>query len=201
MSAAFMHIPATLEDLLAIPENERFHEIICGELVRKAMPSFRHGRSQGGLVGRLGRPYNRRPGGRFPGGWWFVMETEVQFDKHEIYRPDLAGWRRERMPEIPNEFPVSLRPDWVCEILSPSNAKNDVVLKMRTYHRCQVPHYWIIDPISETLQVHRWSDQGYVVVQSASGTERIAAEPFEAVRLSVRGILEGDEDDDDPPAP
>lgn len=197
MSAALKHIPATLEDLLSIPENERFHEIIAGEIVRKAMPSFRHGATQGGLAQRLRGPYHRRPGGRFPGGWWFATETEVRFEDHEIYRPDVAGWRRERMPEMPNDFPVTLRPDWVCEILSPSNSKNDVVRKMRTYQRCQVPHYWLLDPVAETLVVHRWTDQGYLIVQSATGEERIAAEPFEAVRLSVRGILEGDEDDDE----
>lgn len=198
MSAALKRFPATIDDLLAIPEHERFHEIVGGDLVRKAMPSFRHGRSQAGLLRRVDRPYGRRPGGRFPGGWWFVTETEVLFEDHEIYRPDIAGWRRERMPEMPADFPVVLRPDWVCEILSPSNTKNDVVRKKRTYHRCQVPHYWVIDPVSETLEVHRWTDQGYLIVQSAEGEERIAAEPFEAVRLSVRGILEGDEDDDEP---
>ncbi len=69
---------------------------------------------------------------------------------------------------------------------------------MRTYQRCGVPHYWLLDPIAETLVVHRWTDKGYLIVQSATGEERIAAEPFEAVRLSVRGLLEGDEDDDEP---
>lgn len=197
MSAALKHTPATLEDLLAIPEEERFHEIIGGELVRKDMPSFRHGVTQGGLAERLRGPYHRRPGGRYPGGWWFVTETEIQFNEHEIYRPDVAGWRRERLPEMPNEFPVHLRPDWVCEILSPSNAKNDVVLKMRTYHRYQVRYYWLIDPVEETLEVRRWTEQGYLVVQSAAAQKRIAPEPFEVVRLSVRGILEGDEDDDE----
>ena len=197
MSIAVKRVRASLDDLLAIPEKERFHEIIAGELVRKAMPSFRHGRAQGGLYGRINRPYGRRPGGRQPGGWWFVVETEVRFEAHEIYRPDVCGWLRTRMPEIPAQSPVELRPDWVCEILSPSNTKNDTLWKMRTYPRCGVPHYWLLDPIDETLVVHRWTDKGYLIVQTAQGEERIGAEPFEAVHLSVRGLLEGEEDDDE----
>lgn len=195
MALATQKDPATISDLLAIPENERFHEIIGGELVRKALPSMRHGRSQARLTIRIGGPYDRRPGGRFPGGWWFATETEIRFADTEVYRPDLAGWRRERLPELPREFPVTTRPDWVCEILSPSNERNDVVRKMRTYQRSGVPHYWVLDPVAETLIVYRWTEGGYLLVQSAQGEERIAAEPFDAVTLSVHGLLEGDEDE------
>ena len=195
MSQALKKAPATLADLLAIPEHERFHEIIGGELVRKAMPSIRHGRSQARLTMRIGGPYDRRPGGRWPGGWLFATETEIQFEDAELYRPDVAGWRRERMPGLPKEFPVTTRPDWVCEILSPSNERNDIIKKMRTYQRCRVPHYWLIDPIAETLIVYRWTEDGYLLVRSAEHEERVRAEPFDAVTLSVRGLLEGDDDD------
>jgi Uma2 family endonuclease len=195
MSVALKQTPATLADLLAIPEPERFHEIIDGELVRKAMPSARHGGAQAGLVARVGGPYNRRPGGRAPGGWRFATETEILFEDREIYRPDVAGWRRERLPELPREAPVTVRPDWICEILSPSNERNDLIKKMRTYQRCQVPHYWILDPIAETLLVYRWTPDGYLLVLSAEGEERVQAEPFEGVTLSVRGLLDGEDDE------
>jgi Uma2 family endonuclease len=187
---------ATLADLLAIPATERFHEIIGGELTRKAMPSPRHGGAQSGLTGRLHGPYNRQPGGPRPGGWRFLTETEVAFAPDEIYRPDVAGWRRERLPELPKDVPMTVRPDWVCEILSPSNEGNDIVKKMRTFQRCAVPHYWLIDPIAESLIVYRWTAAGYLLVQSAQHDERIRAEPFDAVSLSVRGLIEGDEDDE-----
>ena len=196
MSVALKIAPAGVADLLAIPANERFHEIIDGELVRKAMPSIRHGGAQAGLTSQIGGPYNRRPGGRRPGGWRFAAETEIRFDDDPIYRPDVAGWRRERMPELVDEFPVTMRPDWVCEILSPSNESNDVIKKMRTYQRCGVPHYWIIDPIAESLIVYRWTEGGYLLVQSAQGTERVSAEPFDAVSFSVHGLLEGDDEDE-----
>jgi Uma2 family endonuclease len=195
MSLAAQVTKAGLADLLAIPEHERFHEIIGGELVRKAMPSIRHGSAQAGLTGRLGGPYNRRPGGGNPGGWRFATDTEILFEDGEIYRPDVAGWRRERLPALPDEMPVTVRPDWVCEIVSPSNARNDVVKKMRTYQRCSVPHDWLVDPVAETLIVYRWTADGYLLVQSSQGAEPVCAEPFDAVRLSVRGLLEGDDDE------
>jgi Uma2 family endonuclease len=195
-TAALKMRPATVDDLLAIPEAERFHEIIDGELIRKAMPRFRHGGAQFQLSIRLGGPYARRPGRGAPGGWRFATEVENLFEPSQVYRPDVAGWRRERLPEIPEEFPVTLRPDWVCEILSPSNPENDLFKKIRTYQRCQVPHYWIIDPDAETLAVYRWTPDGFLLVVVAKGKERVRAEPFDAVELSVHGLAMGDEDDE-----
>lgn len=189
MSVALKKEPASIGDLLAIPETERFHEIIGGELVQKAMPSPQHGSSQANLTGRLVGPHGR--------GWRFMTETEILFADDEVYRPDIAGWRRERLPVIPREIPLTVRPDWVCEIISPSNERNDVIKKMLTYQRCRVQHYWLIDPILEALVVYRWTDAGYLLVQSAQREERIRAEPFDAVRFSVRGLLDGDDEEDE----
>lgn len=188
--------PLVAADLLAIPEHERSHEIIDGELVRKAMPSIRHGLAQGVVVGRVGGTYNRRPGGRRPGGWWIATGVEIQLEDHEVYRPDVSGWRRERLPELPGESPILVRPDWVCEVLSRSNARDDLVKKMRVYHRCGVPHYWIVDPDQETLTVYRWTADGYLVALTAQREERVRAEPFSEMELSV-GTLFGDDSDDE----
>lgn len=109
--------PATLADLLAIPEKRRFHELIGGELVEKDATSARHGSAQTRLGRSLG-PFDRRPGGPDrSGGWWFTSESEVYFDAENTLRPDNAGWRRERMPELPMEVPIRVNPDWICEIL------------------------------------------------------------------------------------
>lgn len=194
MTLASKVAPATIEDLLAIPEQDRFHEIIGGELVQKAMPSAQHGSSQANLAGLLVGPYGRRPGGGSPGGWRFMTECEIRFDDREVYRPDIAGWLRERMPALPKEHPIALCPDWVCEILSPSNERNDIVKKMLTYQRARVPHYWVIDPLGEALVVYRWTPEGYLVVQSAQGGERVRAEPFDGVWFSVKGLIEGEEE-------
>jgi len=187
---------ATVADLLAIPEHERFHEIIGGELVRKAMPSGPHGRAQVRLGGRVSRSYDRQPGGRWPGGWWFVTEVEIQLDEHELYRPDITGWRRERLPALPKEAPVRVRPDWICEVLSRSNASNDTIKKMRTYHRAGVPHYWIVDPDDETITVYRWTPDGYLVALGAQRGDRIRAEPFEAIEINVEALFAEDDDED-----
>lgn len=122
-------------------------------------------------------------------------QPEVELAPDQVYRPDVCGWRREHLPELPTEAPVKLRPDWVCEILSPSNAGNDNVKKLRAYHRHQVPHYWIIDPIAETLTVHRFTESGYLLVLAAERVERVRAEPFEAIELQV-GVLFGDDEDE-----
>jgi hypothetical protein len=92
--------PGTLDDLLAIPEAERFHEIIDGELVRKALRSLRHGAAQMGLADEIGGPNGPRPRGRGPGGWIFATEVEILFAPSQIDRPDVAGWRRERLPGL-----------------------------------------------------------------------------------------------------
>jgi Uma2 family endonuclease len=184
---------ATIADLLAIPEEHRRHEIIDGVLVEKEAASGRHGGAQVRLARRLG-PYDRRPGGRGPGGWWFATEVEIVLADTQVFRPDVAGWRRERMATLPAEVPIAIRPDWICEILS-KNRRTDLIKKKRAYHRHQVGHYWLVDPAEETLAVHRWHPDGYVEVLIADRDERVRAEPFDAIELRV-GVLFGDDDDE-----
>lgn len=186
---------AALADLLAIPEHERFHQIVDGDLVRKASPSGPHGRTQSRVARKIGGPYDRRPGGRAPGGWWIVTEVEVEFEARQVYRPDVVGWRRERLPELPSKSPINVRPDWVCEVLSPSNASTDLVKKMRGYHHAGVPHYWVVDPDAETLTVYRWTPEGFLLVLAATSDDRVQAEPFEGVSLLVGALFDDDDDD------
>ncbi|MGK4005452.1 Uma2 family endonuclease [Sorangium sp. So ce1036] len=192
MSVAVIGARAKLADLLAIPEEQRFHEIVDGELVRKAMPSGPHGRVQRVLGGRIGEPYDRRPGGRLPGGWWIVTETEVLLEEAQVYRSDVLGWRRERLPELPETTPITVRPDWVCEVLSPTTARSDRVKKMRVYQRCGVSHYWIVDPEDQTLMVYRWTPEGYLLILTAERGERVRAGPFVEVELDMDALF-GDE--------
>jgi Uma2 family endonuclease len=184
---------ATIADLLAIPEEHRRHEIIDGVLVEKEAASGRHGGAQFRLSRRLG-PYDRRPGGRWPGGWWFATEVEIQFADTQVFRPEIAGWRREHLAALPAEVPVLVRPDWICEVLS-TNKRNDLIKKKRAYHLHQVGHYWLVDPVDETLAVYRWHPDGYVEVVIADRDERVRAEPFDAIELRV-SVLFGDDDDE-----
>jgi Uma2 family endonuclease len=185
---------ATLEDFWAIPEAERFHELVGGELIAKAAPTGEHGDAQAGVVGAVRPPFQRKPGGGGPGGWWIATEVEVLLDGGDLVRPDVLGWRREHCPERPTGTPVRVRPDWVCEVISASNAKDDTVKKLRLYHRVIVPHYWLVDPRDATLTVMRWTEDGYVTLIRAERGEVVRAEPFEAIEIVV-GTLFGD----DPP--
>lgn len=184
--------PATLEDLFAIPEEERHHELIDGELVEKGAATGEHGGAQADIVTALNSRFGRRPGGRWPGGWWFATEVEILFARAQLFRPDVVGWRRESVPQRPTGVPITVLPQWVCEILS-TNRRNDLVKKKRVYHQCQIPHYWIIDPAEETLAVHRWGPDGYIEVLAAQRGERVRAEPFDAVELHV-GVFFGDDE-------
>lgn len=186
---------ATLDDFLAIPEERRFHELLASQIVEKATPSGEHGDAQAGVVGAVRPAYQRRVGGGGgPGGWWIATEVEVLLQSGEIVRPDVLGWRRERVPHRPTGVPVRVHPDWVCEVVSPSNANTDTVKKLRIYHHAQVPHYWIVDPRDSTLSVMRWSEPGYTTVLRAERGETMRPEPFDAIDLVV-GTLFGD----DPP--
>jgi Uma2 family endonuclease len=183
---------ATIADLLAIPEEFRWHEIIDGVLVEKEAASVRQGAAQGRLFRRLG-PYDRRPEGKWPGGWWFATEVEIQFADSQIFRPDVAGWRRERLDVLPSGVPITVAPDWICEILS-TNKRNDLIERRRAYHLHQVSHYWLVDPVDETLAAYRWHRDGYVEVVIAERDDRVRAEPFDTIELRV-GVLFGDDDD------
>ena len=99
------------------------------------------------------------------------------------------------MPELPSTVPIHVRPDWICEILS-TNKRNDLVKKKRGYHRFGVPHYWILDPSEETLSVNRWAKDGYIEVLAADRTERVRAEPFDGIEISIAALF-GDDDDDE----
>jgi Uma2 family endonuclease len=195
MPAARKHSPATFADLELLGDTVHA-EIIGGTITEKASPTMEHGRAQKALGGYLHRRFDRKPGGRWPGGWWIGTEVDVEYQPHELYRHDIVGWRRERVPSCPTGRPVRVRPDWVCEILSPSNERRDLVDKMRTLHAHGVPHYWILNPEEKVLVVHRHSAPGYVVILSATTAETVRAEPFAEVELRV-GVLFGDEDEDE----
>lgn len=179
---------ATAADLASLPDAARA-EVIGGAVTEKASPSFEHGDAQSALSGALKDPFQRGHGG--PGGWWIATEVEVEMETHEVYRPDIVGWRRDRVPDRPKGRPVRIRPDWVCEILSPTTAARDLGPKLRTYHRCGVPHYWLVDAEHETLTVHRWGPDGYVVALTAGKTDVIHAEPFDAIDLAVGSLFGG----------
>ena len=118
-----------------------------------------------------------------------MNEVEILFAPKEIYRPDVVGWRRDRVPECPRGYPLTVRPDWIAEILSITNSRTDRVRKLNRYHHHGVPHYWILDPIEESLSVFRWTEGGYLLVLAAGAEDRVHAEPFDALELDVGAVF------------
>jgi len=170
-------------------------EIVHGDIVEKALPTVRHGTAQVKLGAFADRYFARKPGGRWPGGWWIGSEVDVEYEPNELFRHDLSGWRRDRVPDMPIVRPVRIRPDWVCEILS-TNRRRDQVDKLRVLQTAGVPYYWILDPDEKTLTVMRVETQGYVIALVAATGETVRAQPFDAMELRL-GTLFGDEDSDE----
>jgi Uma2 family endonuclease len=174
--------PATYEDLLHLPEDVRA-EIIGGQIVALPSPRPRHSKPQRALGRFIGGPFDDDDGHGGPGGWWIFVEVDVKLGEH-VVRPDLSGWRRERLPD-PDLRPIPLVPDWICEVLSESNEAHDRVTKRRVYAEQGVAYYWIVDPEARTLEAFvleagRWVDAGSF---DESAVARIA--PFELVELPV----------------
>ena len=164
-------------------------EIVDGELIASPRPSFRHAAVTSGLGADLHGAFSRRGGGG-PGGWVILDEPELHI-VGQVLVPDIAGWRRERMPEIPDVTFVDLAPDWVCEVISPSSAALDRTRKMHHYARAQVRHVWLLDPAPETLEVFRLDGDGWRLITSVAGAVRVRAEPFEAVELDLGPLWAG----------
>ena len=176
-----------LAAFFAIPEGDRNHEVIDGELVERAMPSGSHGSAQAGFATGVRGPFDRRPGGdeSGPGGWWIATEVEIELQPGLVVRPDVVGWRRDRVPQRPSGTPVRERPEWICEVISSSTASRDRVVKLARYHEAAVAHYWLADPSDGTLTVLRWTEAGYLVVLAAQRGDTVRAEPFQAVELRI----------------
>lgn len=175
---------ATYADIVALPPH-LVGELMDGELVVSPRPSPAHGRASSDLGALLGPPFRFGSGG--PGGWWLLDEPELHLDS-AVLVPDLAGWRRERLPALPSEPFFTLPPDWICEVLSPSTAAWDRTRKLSLYHRVGVRHAWLLDPLARTLEIYRTAEPGWLLAAVYCESEQIRAEPFEAIALDL-GLL------------
>ena len=159
-------------------------EIIAGTLYTMPRPRPLHQNSAIALSDSLSPPFRRGRGG--PGGWIILPEPVARLgDLPDLAQPDLAGWRRERLPDVPPEAAISVVPDWVCEILSPSTRKHDVLVKVPMYLRHGVGHLWLVNPEVRTLQVFRRVTDGWLLALYTEGDEPVRAEPFDAIELDL----------------
>lgn len=160
-------------------------EIINGRLVTHRRPAPRHARARSSLGHRLGGPFDQGEGG--PGGWWILDEPELHICS-QVLVPDLAGWRRERMPRLPETAWFELVPDWVCEVLSPGTARIDRVEKLPIYARAEVTRVWLIDPILRTLEAFALRQGQWVLLGVREGADTISLPPFDAVSFDLSAL-------------
>jgi Uma2 family endonuclease len=176
---------ATYEDLLAVPDH-LVGEIIHGVLSTNPRPAAPHARAASMLGSELTGPFDRGKGG--PGGWLLLDEPELHLRGGHVLVPDLAGWRRERMPELPDAAAFELAPDWICEVLSPSTEATDRADKLPIYAGESVGHAWLVDPITRTLEVLKLERGRWVLAGTWRDDARVRAEPFDAIELELAAL-------------
>jgi Uma2 family endonuclease len=167
--------------LLQAPEH-LVAEILNGQLHTHPRPAPRHARSESALAGKLFDPFDTGDGG--PGGWWILVEPELHLGK-QVMVPDLAGWRRERLPAFPDTAWFELAPDWVCEILSPATAQIDRSVKMPLYAEHGVGHLWLIDPTLRTLEAYELNGGRWSLITTLKEGDPVSQPPFDAIEFSL----------------
>ncbi len=172
---------ADYQDVLNAPAH-MVAEVIDGTLHTQPRPAMPHAWASSGLGARLNPPFNYGDGG--PGGWWIVFEPELHLDE-DILVPDLAGWRRERMPDYPDTAYVTLAPDWVCEVLSPGTRRLDLHEKRPVYAREGVSWLWLVDPADRTLEAFELQEGHWLLIASAKDDEPVNIRPFDAITFSL----------------
>jgi Uma2 family endonuclease len=172
------------EDVLAAPEHQ-VAEILAGELHLQPRPAGPHAAAATALSDELGPPFKRGKGG--PGGWIILYEPELHLGG-DIVVPDLGAWRRTTMDYVPNAPYFEIRPDWVCEVLSPSTEKIDRAIKLPIYAREGVGHAWFVNPLLYTLEVLRLEAGRWVNIGTYRDDEEVRAEPFDAIVLELAAL-------------
>jgi len=186
MAATAEHL-ATYEDLRKVPEN-RIAEIIDGRLEVQPRPAPKHALATSGLGMEIGPPFQGGRGG--PGGWWILDEPELHLGDHVLV-PDLAGWRKERLPVMPETAWFEVVPDWICEVLSPATAQRDRGAKRRIYADFGVAHLWLLDPDQRTLEAFGLREERWLLLDTFAGDDEVKAPPFAAVTFSLTGLWGG----------
>jgi Uma2 family endonuclease len=176
--------PATYEDVLASPPHV-VAEIVAGVLYQSPRPALPHAMAASVVGGELGPPFTRGRGG--PGGWIILDEPEVHLGA-DIVVPDVGGWRRQTLPELPEAAYLTVRPDWVCEVSSPSTRAMDRGPKLEVYQRERVGHVWLIEPLDKLLEVLELDGDAYRIIQRVVGEAPARLKPFDAIEFDVAAL-------------
>jgi Uma2 family endonuclease len=172
----------TLADLDALPADVK-GEIIEGVLYTMTRPRGQHQRTGLAIGGDLRGPFDRGRGG--PGGWWIIPEPGIELPNTPEIAPDIAGWRRERLPVVPDDAAISVVPDWVCEILSPTTRRHDLLVKKPYYAKVGVAHHWLIDLPARALTAYRLESGRWLELGTYGDEHEARVEPFADVALDI----------------
>lgn len=178
--------PASYQDIIDLPEN-MVGEIIYGQLESHPRPAPKHALATSSIGDELVSPFQKGKGG--PGGWWIFDEPECHLGS-DILVPDLAGWQKERMPSLPKTAWFEIVPDWVCEILSPSTARLDRVVKMPLYAQLAVNYFWLIDPGLQTLEAYVLQDSNWSLMATFADDDEVSIAPFAEHSFSLSVLWE-----------
>jgi Uma2 family endonuclease len=189
--------PATYQDLEQLPPN-MVAEIVDDELWTSPRPAPRHSRAWARITSRIEPAFDEGRGG--PGGWIILGEAEVHLGR-QVLVPDLAGWRRARLPRLPATAYVAVAPDWVCEVTSPSTARLDRAKKLKIYASEGVQHAWLVDPIAGTVEVLRLDSGRWTIVATHAGDAVVRIEPFEDIEIEVGALWSDAGDETEDPSP
>ena len=172
------------KQLEALPENQ-VGEIINGTLHANPSPAGPHGRAASVLGMLIGNPFDIGRGG--PGGWWILNKPELHFGE-QVLVPDIAGWRHETLPKIPQDHRFTVAPDWVCEVLSPSTGKTDRTEKMPIYAEAGVENLWLADPALMTLETWRLVAAEWILTEKYRNDDKVCAAPFDAIDIQLSSL-------------
>ncbi len=185
--SAKINRPATYDDILALPEGV-LGQIIDGVLYTSPRPAGKHAYAATKINSSIDPSFGSRSGGG-PGGWVFLFEPQLRLLGKQDVIPDIAGWKIDKLSDeelsVLSGNRIEINPHWVCEIISPSSVRMDKVLKATLYAECAIEHYWLVDPDQKTLEVRRLEKSQWVVVKTFEGTEKVRAEPFEAIEIDL----------------
>jgi Uma2 family endonuclease len=183
MATKLLKKDATYEDLCRVPDH-LVAEILDGDLYASPHPALPHVRATSVLLARLGAAFDL---GDKPGGWIMLFAPELHFG-NDVLVPDIAGWRRERLPSVPNVAYLTLAPDWICEVVSPATEVIDRGQKLRIYTREGVAFAWLVDPLRESLEVLALETGGVRQIEGHHGGFPVRAHPFDAIELELSAL-------------
>jgi len=173
---------ATYDDLCEVPDHF-VAEMFDGDLYAFPRPALPHANAASTLLSEIHRSFHRKG----PGGWVILIEPELHFGR-DVLVPDLAGWRRTRLPSVPPDAYLTLAPDWVCEVLSKSTEAIDRGKKLRIYAREGVAHAWFVDPLARTLEVLSLAAGRSAPLGRHEGEAKVRAAPFDSIELDLGSL-------------